>query len=167
MIVDSSALTEQVVDDVINSAFGSAGQRCSACRVLFLQEDIADQTINMIAGAMQSLKVGDPKNLDTDVGPLIDEESQMRLQHHKTKLDGYGQKIAQAPLTPEQKAKGCFFAPVAYEIPNLQFLDRENFGPILHVIRYAAKDIDTVLQEINENGLRSHLWCAQSYSILH
>ncbi|MEM8833320.1 MAG: bifunctional proline dehydrogenase/L-glutamate gamma-semialdehyde dehydrogenase PutA, partial [Pseudomonadota bacterium] len=152
MIVDSSALTEQVVDDVINSAFGSAGQRCSACRVLFLQDDIADQTINMIAGAMQSLKVGDPKNLDTDVGPLIDEESQMRLQHHKTKLDGYGQKIAQAPLTPEQKAKGCFFAPVAYEIPNLQYLDREHFGPILHVIRYAAKDIDTVLQEINETG---------------
>ncbi len=152
MIVDSSALTEQVVDDVLHSAFGSAGQRCSACRLLYLQEDIADKTILMLQGALQELTLGDPADLSTDIGPLIDEEAVMLVQQHKTRLGGFGRKIAEVPLDQEMTRNAHFFAPIIYEIDGLDYLTREVFGPVLHVIRYEAKDIDKVIDEINNTG---------------
>lgn len=152
MIVDSSALTEQVVDDVILSAFGSAGQRCSACRVLYLQDDIADKTIAMLQGAMQELSVGNPDALATDIGPLIDEEALMNVQQHKTRLSGFGKFIAEAPLDKNLNLQGHFFAPLAYEINSLSDLDKEIFGPILHVIRFKASEIDDVIAQINDTG---------------
>ena len=152
MIVDSSALTEQVVDDVIQSAFGAAGQRCSACRILYVQEDVADKTILMLQGAMQELRLGDPSEITTDIGPLIDEEALMRVQQHKTRLAGFGKKIAETPLEQSMKRYGHFFAPAAYEIDSLEFLQGEVFGPILHVIRFKANEIDHVIDEINDSG---------------
>jgi RHH-type proline utilization regulon transcriptional repressor/proline dehydrogenase/delta 1-pyrroline-5-carboxylate dehydrogenase len=152
MIVDSSALTEQVVDDVIQSAFGSAGQRCSACRVLYLQEEIADKTINMLAGAVAVLRCGDPRYISTDIGPLIDDEALMTVQKHKTGLAGYGQKIAEAPVDEILKQQGHFFAPCLYEIDSLDTLKREVFGPVLHIIRYKADEINQVIEQINETA---------------
>jgi RHH-type proline utilization regulon transcriptional repressor/proline dehydrogenase/delta 1-pyrroline-5-carboxylate dehydrogenase len=151
-IADSSALTEQVIDDVITSAFGSAGQRCSAARVFFIQEDVAEKTLHMLKGAMAQLRVGDPSALSTDVGPVIDEEALSLLQRHRSRLDGAGKLIAQAPLSEEQKHAGHFFAPVAYEIPALDFLKTEVFGPILHVIRFRGKEIDSVIKAVNDTG---------------
>lgn len=152
MIVDSSALTEQVVDDVILSAFGSAGQRCSACRLLYIQEDVADKTIVMLQGAIQELKLGNPVQISTDIGPLIDEQALMHVQQHKTRLGGFGRKIAEAPLDMEMKKLGHFFAPCAFEINGLELLRGEVFGPILHIIRYKAEEIDTVIDDINATG---------------
>ena len=152
MIVDSSALTEQVIDDVVLSAFGSAGQRCSACRLLYIQEDVADKTILMLQGAMQQLAIGNPVDVATDIGPLIDEQALMLVQQHKTRLGGFGRKIAEAPLDMQLKQQGHFFAPVAYEIDSLDYLKGEVFGPILHVIRYKASEIDAVIDEINQTG---------------
>jgi RHH-type proline utilization regulon transcriptional repressor/proline dehydrogenase/delta 1-pyrroline-5-carboxylate dehydrogenase len=152
MIVDSSALTEQVVDDVMLSAFGSAGQRCSACRILYLQDEIADKTILMLQGALAELRVGDPSDLSSDIGPLIDEEALMIVQKHKSALSGFGHKLAEAPLDNQLKAAGNFFAPAIFEIDSLNALEREIFGPILHVIRYKASDIDAVIDEINDTG---------------
>ncbi len=152
MIVDSSALTEQVVDDVLNSSFGSAGQRCSACRVLYLQDDIADKTIEMLKGAMQTLKVGDPSELTTDIGPLISEEARAILQHHKIRLEGLGKKIAQIPMDKNLETQGTFFAPIAYEISNIGELNQEIFGPALHIIRFKANEIDQIIDDINATG---------------
>ena len=152
MIVDSSALTEQVVDDVVSSAFGSAGQRCSACRILYVQEDVADKTILMLQGAMQELRLGDPSEISTDIGPLIDEEALMLVQQHKTGLAGFGRKIAEVPLDILLTRQGHFFAPIAYEIDELSFLEKEVFGPVLHVIRFKAGEIDRVIDEINATG---------------
>lgn len=152
MIVDSSALTEQVIDDVILSAFGAAGQRCSACRILYVQEDVADKTIEMLRGAMAELNLANPNQLSTDIGPLIDEEALMNAQQHKTKLTGFGKKIAEVSLDQSLAQQGNFFAPVAYEIPALEFLDREIFGPVLHVIRFKSTEIDSVIDDINESG---------------
>ena len=152
MIVDSSALTEQVIDDVILSAFGSAGQRCSACRILYLQDDIADKTILMLQGAMAEMKVGDPSMISSDVGPLINEEAMLMAQKHKTKLSGLGRKIAQVPLNDDLKKRGHYFAPVAYEIDHLDMLDEEIFAPVLHVIRFKRDDIDQIVNDINDTG---------------
>jgi len=152
MIVDSSALTEQVVDDVILSAFGSAGQRCSACRLLYVQDDVADKTILMLQGAMQELKIGQPQDYETDIGPLVDQEALMNVQHHKTRLEGFSRKIATAPMDYYLGQQGNFFAPLAVEIQTLDFLKGEVFGPILHVIRYKADEIDKVIDEINDQG---------------
>ncbi len=152
IIADSSSLPEQVVDDVILSAFGSAGQRCSAARVLFVQDDVADKIIDMLRGAMAELKVGSPSLYSTDIGPLIDEEALAVLQKHRTALDGFGRLIAQAPMAEHLKTKGHFFAPCAYEINDLSELKGEVFGPILHVIRYKASDFDVVIRQINETG---------------
>jgi RHH-type proline utilization regulon transcriptional repressor/proline dehydrogenase/delta 1-pyrroline-5-carboxylate dehydrogenase len=152
MIVDSSALTEQVIDDVVQSAFGSAGQRCSACRLLYIQEDVVDKTILMLQGAIQELKIGQPLDIETDIGPLIDEESLMNVQAHKTRLEGFSRKIAEAPMDPYLRQQGNFFAPLAVEIKDLENLHSEVFGPILHVIRYKANEIDRVIDEINDQG---------------
>lgn len=152
MIADSSALSEQVIDDVLHSAFGSAGQRCSAARVLFIQDDVADKTLTMLAGAMNELRIGDPMTISTDIGPLIDETALAALISHRKHLDGFGRKIAQAPLAAEKMDAGYFFAPIAYEIKSLDALAQEIFGPALHVIRYDGRRIDDVFDAINKTG---------------
>ncbi len=153
MIVDSSALIEQVVDDVIISAFGSAGQRCSALRVLFVQDDIADQLINMLCGAMQCLKIGDPADLSTDIGPVIDDIALNKLKEHEIFLSGRKAKlIARAPIPDKLDKNGHYFAPVAYEIPSLDILKGEVFGPVLHIIRYKSGQIDKIVNQINATG---------------
>ncbi len=156
MIVDSSALPEQVVDDVIVSAFGSAGQRCSALRILCVQEDVADKMIRMLKGAMEQLVVGQPCDLATDVGPVIDEEARAALVHHREGLRGYGRLIHEVPvdqaLKDLNKGGGHFFGPCAFEIPDLKGLRGEVFGPILHVVRYAKADLDDLLEEIDAMG---------------
>lgn len=152
MIVDSSALTEQVVDDVILSAFGSAGQRCSACRVLFIQDDVADKTIDMLKGAMGELILNQPENLSTDVGSIIDMDAQAMLQRHKSHLQGFGKEIFETPHDLNLHKNGIYFAPIAYEIPDLSYLDKEVFGPVLHVVRYKASEIEALIDQINALG---------------
>ncbi|MBA2467609.1 MAG: aldehyde dehydrogenase family protein, partial [Sphingomonas sp.] len=151
MIVDSSALPEQVTRDVISSAFQSTGQRCSALRVLFVQEDVADQIINMIAGAMRALKVGDPSKIETDVGPVIDEDAKRALDEHINWLAKNAKPVCQLAL-PKSAAQGSFVAPAMYEINALSDLNRENFGPILHVVQFAAEDLGKVVDAINATG---------------
>ena len=151
MIVDSSALPEQVTRDVVASSFQSAGQRCSALRVLFVQEDVADSMLGMIAGAMQALTVGDPGDIRTDVGPVIDEEARAALQAHLDELKSKGRLLAEVEL-PEAAARGHFVKPSMYEIKGLKELDREHFGPILHVIRWKSGELDRVIEAINATG---------------
>ena len=152
MIVDSSSLPEQVVDDVLISAFGSAGQRCSALRVLYVQDDIADTVIAMLQGALQELRVGDPVSISTDIGPVIDEDALAGLQQHQDMLDEKGTLIAAAPVADDVLQRGSFFAPVAYEIQSIRQLGREVFGPVLHVVRYAADDLAQVIADVNSTG---------------
>jgi RHH-type proline utilization regulon transcriptional repressor/proline dehydrogenase/delta 1-pyrroline-5-carboxylate dehydrogenase len=150
-IADSSALPEQLVKDAVASAFDSAGQRCSAARVLFVQEDIADKVTEMLAGAMDQLKVGDPGLLSTDVGPVIDEPSRKGLADHAARMDKEATLIKQVTIGPEC-ANGTFFAPRAYALKSLSQLTREVFGPILHVIRWKASELDAVIDAINATG---------------
>jgi len=151
MIVDSSALPEQVVTDTIASAFQSAGQRCSALRVLYLQADIADKTIEMLAGAMAELKVGDPALLSTDVGPVIDTAAASMLEAHAARMSKESRLIYECTLSDECDG-GTFFAPRAFEIASIAQLEREVFGPILHVIRFRAAELDAVIDDINATG---------------
>lgn len=154
MIVDSSALTEQVVLDVVNSAFDSAGQRCSALRILCVQEDNADSVINMLKGAMQQLKVGQPYYLNTDIGPVIDQEAQINIQNHIDKMQAKGYKVEQlaANVDDVALADGTFIYPTLIELPHLDDLKREVFGPVLHVIRYKQGQLDNLLKQINDKG---------------
>ena len=151
MIVDSSALPEQVVRDVIASAFQSAGQRCSALRVLYLQEDVADTMLEMIKGAFDALSIGDPADLATDVGPVIDPDAQAALERHVARREQNGQAVRRSPL-PETTADGCFVAPTIIEVDSILDLKRENFGPVLHVARFAASDLTQVIGDINATG---------------
>jgi RHH-type proline utilization regulon transcriptional repressor/proline dehydrogenase/delta 1-pyrroline-5-carboxylate dehydrogenase len=151
MIVDSTALLEQAVESILSSAFDSTGQRCSALRVLYLQEDIADPLIALLAGAMAELRIGDPASLATDVGPAIDAEARARLQTHRAWLQREGRLIYGCEL-PEATRHGTFFAPCAYEIDAIRQLTAEHFGPILHVIRYRAAGLERVVEEINATG---------------
>lgn len=151
MIVDSSALPEQVIVDVVASAFGSAGQRCSALRVLYLQNDVADGMIEMLVGAMAELKVSDPYFLSTDIGPVIDQDALEILQQHFKRMSQEGKLLSQVPMEAETK-KGSFFAPCAFEIDSITQLTREVFGPFLHVIRYKAKDLDKIIGDIKGSG---------------
>jgi len=153
MIVDSSALPEQVVQDVITSAFMSAGQRCSALRVLYLQEDIADKTIHMLTGAMAELKIGDPSLLSTDIGAVIDHGAKKTLEEHVAamKINKQAKLITQLKLPPDLQ-HGSFFAPSVFEIENIQVLTREVFGPILHIIKFKSGDLDKVISDINHTG---------------
>lgn len=151
MVVDSTALPEQVVDDVIASGFQSAGQRCSALRVLFLQEEIADEVIKMIIGAMGELSVGNPAKLSSDVGPVIDQNALNSLQVHTQTMAIEGELLYQTPLSQECD-KGTFFAPRLYEIKDIGQLKGEVFGPVVHVIRYKAKNLDNVIDAINSTG---------------
>ena len=152
LIADSSALPEQIVRDVLASAFNSAGQRCSALRVLFLQADIADRVIEMLHGAMQELTIGDPADIRSDLGPVIDDEARRLLEKHSRKLDSFAKHIYTCPLDDEATAHGSFFAPRAYEIDKLARLEREVFGPILHVIRWRADELDAVCAAIADTG---------------
>ena len=151
LIADSSALPEQLVKDALASAFTSAGQRCSAARVLFVQADIADRVIEMIAGAMAELQVGDPALLSTDVGPVIDTDARGLLEEHAGRMQGEARLIAEARLG-EGTEHGTFFAPRAWELSSLSQLTRENFGPALHVIRWKSSELDAVVDAINATG---------------
>lgn len=152
MIVDSTALPEQVVLDVIQSAFASAGQRCSALRVLYVQADIAERVLELLKGAMQELTVGDPSEFATDVGPVIDEKAQDALLMHVEQMTREAKLIAKAPLLEAQSMKGFFVTPHAFEINSMQQLTKEHFGPLLHVIRYQGDKLDAVIEEINQSG---------------
>lgn len=149
MIADSSALPEQLVMDVLTSSFYSAGQRCSALRVLFVQEEIADKVITMLKGAMAELIIDDPYLLRTDIGPIIDVTSVKTLEAHSERMDKEATLIYKTQLG-ENTQLGSFFAPRAYELSSLSQLQREIFGPILHVIRYKKKDLDKVIADIND-----------------
>jgi RHH-type transcriptional regulator, proline utilization regulon repressor / proline dehydrogenase / delta 1-pyrroline-5-carboxylate dehydrogenase len=151
MIVDSSALAEQVVADVVTSAFDSAGQRCSALRLLYLQEDIAERILPMLAGAMAEIQIGDPALLATDIGPVIDESARQTLERHAARMAHEGRLIYQCRMPPGTE-HGSFFAPRAFEIDSADRLEREVFGPILHVIRWPADRLDAVLDEIAATG---------------
>lgn len=151
MIVDATALPEQVVDDTITSAFRSAGQRCSALRVMFLQEDIAEGVIRMLTGAMKELSIGNPAALSTDIGPVIDLEARQRLEQHVQRMKREAALLARCELSPEQP-EGYFFPPHVFELESLSQLPEEVFGPILHIIRYRGSDISGVLQQINASG---------------
>jgi RHH-type proline utilization regulon transcriptional repressor/proline dehydrogenase/delta 1-pyrroline-5-carboxylate dehydrogenase len=151
MIVDSTALPEQVIRDVVISAFHSAGQRCSALRVLFLQEDVAEGMLAMLAGAMDELTIGDPALLATDIGPVIDAEALAMLQGHAKRMTAEGRLVRRAKLGAGTE-HGHFFAPAVFEIDSLARLQREVFGPILHVIQYQADRLDQVIEAINGTG---------------
>ena len=151
MIVDSSALPEQVVDDALASAFDSAGQRCSALRVLFLQDDVAEATLNMLIGAARELKIGDPFDYASDVGPVIDEEARAALEAHKARMRKEARELLDLPLGDEHAA-GTYVAPAIYEIPSISALTREVFGPILHVVRFSGDRLGEVCAAINATG---------------
>ncbi len=153
MIVDSTALPEQVVDDVIQSGFQSAGQRCSALRVLFLQEDVADNIIDMLKGAMDELSIGDPALLCTDVGPVIDSKALTRLQDHVSTLSTNPKAtvLHRCNLSTSCES-GYFFAPHLIELDDLKVLEQEVFGPVVHVIRYQSEHLDAVVDQINSTG---------------
>jgi RHH-type proline utilization regulon transcriptional repressor/proline dehydrogenase/delta 1-pyrroline-5-carboxylate dehydrogenase len=151
LIVDSSALPEQVVRDTVVSGFQSAGQRCSALRVLFVQQDIAPKLTEMLAGAMAELKIGDPALLSTDVGPVIDKDAKEMLEKHAARMAREGRLIHETQLGADCR-HGTFFAPRAYQIDSLSRLEREVFGPILHVISYAGDRLDEVIEAINRTG---------------
>jgi RHH-type proline utilization regulon transcriptional repressor/proline dehydrogenase/delta 1-pyrroline-5-carboxylate dehydrogenase len=152
LIVDSSALPEQVVQDVMSSAFDSAGQRCSALRVLFLQEDIADKTIKMLRGAMQELRVGNPDRLSTDIGPVIDTEAQHNLLKHIARLKPSAKTYFALELSATLAAQGTFVPPTVLEIGALSELTQEVFGPVLHIIRYRRADLAKIVESINATG---------------
>ncbi|MBV8549571.1 MAG: bifunctional proline dehydrogenase/L-glutamate gamma-semialdehyde dehydrogenase PutA [Alphaproteobacteria bacterium] len=151
MIVDSTALPEQVIDDVITSAFRSAGQRCSALRVLCLPDSTADKILAMLKGAMAELRVGDPSDLATDIGPVIDRDAHDRLQAHIVRLRNEAKEIASTPVSASLDG-WHFVAPQAWEIPAINWLTGEVFGPILHVIRYKPQALDSVIEQINATG---------------
>ena len=150
MIVDSTALPEQVVNDVVHSAFQSAGQRCSALRVLFVQEDIAERVIELLKGAMAELHVGDPARRDTDVGPVIDADARDGLLKHIREMKQAGRLIAETPV-PES-LNGHFVAPVAFRLDSINELSEEHFGPVLHVVTWRARDLDKIIDDINATG---------------
>ena len=151
MIVDSSALPEQVVRDVLASSFQSAGQRCSALRVLYLQDDIAEPMLAMIRGGFEALNVGDPADLATDVGPVIDEDAKAALERHVAQCEASGRPVTRLPLPPET-AKGCFVAPTIIELGSIRDLSAEHFGPVLHVVRFGADELAQVVDDINATG---------------
>jgi len=151
MVVDSSALAEQVVGDALASAFQSAGQRCSALRVLCVQEDAAPRIVDMLAGAMAELAVGDPGLPETDVGPVIDAEAQAALERYVADLRARGRVIAEAAL-PGSPEHGSFVAPIAVEIALEALPRREVFGPVLHVVRWRTAELDRALEAVAATG---------------
>ncbi|MCO6050462.1 trifunctional transcriptional regulator/proline dehydrogenase/L-glutamate gamma-semialdehyde dehydrogenase [Mesorhizobium sp. RP14(2022)] len=151
MIVDSSALAEQVVADVIASAFDSAGQRCSALRVLCLQEEVADRTLAMLKGALAELTIGRTDRLRIDIGPVINEPAKTEIDSHIERMRALGCKVEQLPL-PAGTEQGTFVAPTIIELTKMSDLTREVFGPVLHVIRYRREDLDRLIDDVNNSG---------------
>ena len=152
MVVDATALPEQVVDDVITSAFTSAGQRCSALRVLYLQEEIAGRVIEMLTGAMRVLRIGPPGELATDVGPVISEAARLRLERHAARMRTEARLLYACELDPALASSGHFFPPQMFELRSLDQLRSEEFGPILHVARYRGDQLPQVLAAIRGTG---------------
>ncbi|MCH4597280.1 aldehyde dehydrogenase family protein, partial [Achromobacter xylosoxidans] len=153
MIVDSTALPEQVCLDVLNSAFDSAGQRSSALRILCVQEDVADKMINIIKGAMDELVVGKPIQLTTDIGPVIDVEAQQNLLAHINKMKGVAKAYHEIKTAADvDDNNSTFVRPILFELNNLNELQREVFGPVLHVVRYRASELDQLIDQINAKG---------------
>jgi len=152
MIVDATALPEQVADDAVMSAFRSAGQRCSALRLLCVQEDVADKIIEMIAGAARELEIGDPRRLATHVGPVIDAEAKARLYQHAATMRQTAKVHDAGNIPPGAPAGGLYVAPQIFELKAIEDLGAEVFGPILHVLRYPARDLDRVLDGIEAKG---------------
>lgn len=156
MIVDSSALTEQVVTDVVASAFDSAGQRCSALRILCIQEDVADRTIRMLKGAMEECRMGDPQHLSTDIGPVIDREAKDNIDQHIQQMRSKGKTIFQAAFDNSddinEQHEGTYVKPTLIELDNINELKKEIFGPVLHVVRFKRDELDTLVEQINAAG---------------
>jgi len=148
MIVDSSALAEQVVADVISSAFQSAGQRCSALRLLLLQEEIAPRVLDLLKGAMAELEMGDPLQLSTDVGPVIDAQAQAKLKAYQTEMKEHATLLYECEIDETMLRNGYFVPPTAFEIPSVELLTNEVFGPILHVMRFKIDELDDVMGKI-------------------
>lgn len=172
MIVDSSALPQQVVADTLMSAFNSAGQRCSALRVLFIQKDVAARTMELLSGAMEELVIGDPMKLNTDLGPVINHSARAKLQQHVDHMSDEARLIKTLPL-PDACEDGSFFAPHVFEIESLQQLPNEVFGPVLHVIQYDANHLDQVVEAINNTrygltlGIHSRIDSTAQYIAQH
>ncbi|SEJ84495.1 L-proline dehydrogenase /delta-1-pyrroline-5-carboxylate dehydrogenase [Pseudomonas linyingensis] len=153
MIVDSSALTEQVVVDVIASAFDSAGQRCSALRVLCVQEDVADRVLTMLKGAMAEYTLGNPERLSTDIGPVIDDEAKGNIERHIQAMRDKGRKVHQLSRAKGEEIKrGTFVMPTLIELDSFDELKREIFGPVLHLVRFRRDELATLLEQINASG---------------
>jgi len=151
MLVDSSALPEQVVLDAVASGFNSAGQRCSALRVLLLQQEVAPRVMELLAGHMDELRVGNPAWLATDIGPVIDREALATLEAHAARVTAHAAWQHRAPPAADA-AGGRFFAPLAVALPGLAALKREVFGPIVHVVSYRASDLEQVVDQLNGMG---------------
>ena len=156
MIVDSSALTEQVVIDVLASAFDSAGQRCSALRVFCLQEEVADHTLTMLRGAMSECRMGNPGRLTTDIGPVIDAEAKENIERHIQTMRAKGRTVYQAVRENSEDARewnhGTFVPPTLIELDSFDELKKEVFGPVLHVVRYNRNELDKLVEQINASG---------------
>ena len=151
MIVDSTALVEQVTDDVIASAFGSAGQRCSALRILCVQEEVSETVIDSVCGAMDQLSIGDPALLATDVGPVIDDEARARLLTHIDEWTNASRLIHRVDAPPSAQG-GCFVSPHLLDLHSIGELDDEHFGPVLHVIAWPADALEDTLAAIRATG---------------
>lgn len=151
LVVDSSALAEQVVSDVMASAFDSVGQRCSALRILCLQDEVADRVLTMLKGAMRELRVGDPRRLSTDVGPVISQESVTAIKQHIAAMRARGHRVTDIPLGAET-GRGTFVSPTIIEIDRVGDIEQEVFGPVLHVLRYHRENIDALIDDINATG---------------
>jgi RHH-type proline utilization regulon transcriptional repressor/proline dehydrogenase/delta 1-pyrroline-5-carboxylate dehydrogenase len=151
LIVDSSALPEQVVGDVLMSAFDSAGQRCSALRLLCVQDDVADRVFTMLDGALAELVTGSPDHLSTDVGPVITAEAQARIRDHIEAMRSRGFAVRELPLPPGTK-HGTFIPPTIIEITEVSDLTQEVFGPVLHILRYPRAKLESLIDAINATG---------------
>lgn len=156
MIVDSSALTEQVVNDVIISAFDSAGQRCFALRILCIQEEVAERTLTMLKGAMAEYRIGDPSQLATDIGPVIDSEAQQNIEQLIAQLRQAGKTLYQAEQTSQQHdnqwQQGTFVRPTLIEIDHFNELKNEIFGPVLHILGFKRHQLTSLIKQINDSG---------------
>jgi RHH-type proline utilization regulon transcriptional repressor/proline dehydrogenase/delta 1-pyrroline-5-carboxylate dehydrogenase len=152
MVVDSSALAEQAVADIVSSAFDSAGQRCSALRLLCVQDDVADRLLTMLQGATAELRLGDTRALATDVGPVIDDEARDNIERHVQSMQGRGRKVWRLKDADDSATKGSFVAPAVIELDAVGDLEREVFGPVLHVLRYPRERLGETLEQINATG---------------
>ncbi len=152
LVVDSSALVEQAVADIVSSAFDSAGQRCSALRLLCVQDDAADRLLDMLRGAVQELQLGDPRLLATDIGPVIDAEAASLIEHHVQAMQARGRRVWRPTMDALLAARGTFVAPAVIELADIGELEREVFGPVLHVLRYPRDRLAQTLERINATG---------------